>query len=261
MSVTSSDNVSSRVRVLSERWLGSIAARLTMARWPVAVVGLMILGVTTWWVTNSAIFDLQTLYIRGNVQLTKAQVARLGDLTSEVNVLWTLPGSIERRLQGHPLIREANVSRTLPSGLTVVIRERRPVAVLPGTGAVLAPDGKVVGKKARSDGLPVISTAVSTDGGGRGLSADGLAVARSIPGKLRRLIEDITVDQAGLIELRLRDGTVVMYGDRSDIKVKSAVLGAILQWTARTGTTAKTIDVSAPGAPRLVPGTMPESSA
>lgn len=251
--MTSSGNVSNGIRAVSEQWLRDIATRFATARWPAALAGLMVLGAATWWVTNSAIFHLRALEIRGNVHLTKAQIARVGELTGQVNVLWTLPGTIERRLESHPRIKEAHVSRTLPSALTVVIKERRPVAVLPESGAIVAPDGKVLGKKKPAASLPIISTASPGGGERQALADNGLAVARAMPLKLRQLVEDITIGDTGRIELRLRDGTLVVYGDHTQMAAKAAVLASVLEWSERTGTDTKTIDVSVPGAPTLVP--------
>ena len=253
MSVTSSDNVSSRIRVLRDQWVRDAATRVATAKWPVALVGLIVLGAAAWWVTNSAIFDLRALEIRGNAHLSKAQVARVGDLTGEVNVLWTLPGTIERRLESHPRIRQAHVSRTLPSTLTVVIKERRAVAVLPESGAIVGPDGEVIGNKKQTGALPVIFTAPAVGGADKPFVQGGLAVARALPPKLRRLVQDITVGEDGRIQLRLRDGSIVLYGDRSLKAVKAAVLGSVLEWAERTGTKPKSIDVSVPTAPTLVP--------
>ncbi|HEX2088702.1 MAG TPA: FtsQ-type POTRA domain-containing protein [Actinomycetota bacterium] len=234
---------------------------MAAATWPAALAGLAVLGAATWWVTNSAIFNLHTLEIRGNVHLTKAQIARVGNLTGEVNVLWTLPGTIERRLERHPRISEARVSRTLPSTLTVVIKERRPVAVLPDSGALVGPDGKVLGKKKQTGTLPAISATPATGGAKTILAQTGLAVARAMPQRLRRLVKDITVEDSGRIELRLRDGTVVAYGDRALMSVKAAVLESVIDWSMRTGTKTKSIDVSVPTAPTLIPAVRIASTA
>jgi cell division protein FtsQ len=237
-----------------EVWVRGVPTRLASARWPVAVTGLVVVGAATWWVTNSSIFDLRELRVEGNVHLTKAQVARVGHLTHKTNVLWTLPGTIERTLETHPWIKEAHVSRTLPSALTVTITERRAVATLPGSGSVLAPDGQVLGKKGAHKRLPVIepessghSTATGTQSG------EALAVARAMPTQLRQLVDQITVGRGGLIALHLRDGTRVNYGDGSRAREKAAVLKAVLSWAERNGTAPSIIDVSVPGAPTLIP--------
>ena len=263
MSATSNHNVSSSaVGTVLDRWARGVATRLSTARWPMALVGFPVVAAATWWVTNSAIFDLRAIHIEGNRHLSKAQVARVGQLTSNVNVLWTLPGTIERRLERHPWIKQAHVSRTLPSALTVVIRERRPVAVLPASGAVLAPDGKVLGRRRETEALPAISAqTLPIQGGATAESNNGLAVARTMPAPLRRLVEDISMGENGRIELRLRDGTRVLYGERSEMRVKAAVLRAILQWAARNEVEAKTIDVSVPATPSLVPSTRIQPSA
>ena len=262
MSASLNHNVSSSARTVLDRWARGIGTWLATARWPIAVAGFVVVAAAAWWVTNSAIFDLRTIQIEGNAHLSKAQVARVGELTSNVNVLWTLPGTIERRLERHPWIKEAYVSRTLPSAVIVVIRERHPVAVLPGSGTVLAPDGKILGKKTEPKALPAISIAeLSTGPGPPGLSKSGLAVARTMPEGLRRLVEGISIGETGLIELRLRDGTRVLYGNRSEMRVKAAVLRAILRWAARNAVGTNTIDVSVPAAPSVVPAAPVQPSA
>lgn len=247
MSATSSESVSSVNRI--ENWIQSVAAKLATARWPTAMVGLLVLAAATWWVTNSALFDLRTIRVEGNDHLSRRQVVKLGGLTGDVNVLWTLPSTIERRLERHPWIKEAHVSRLLPSALSVIVVERRPLAVLPDSGIVLAPDGRVLGKERRTKALPV----VSADGPTARSPSGALAVAKTLPRPLRKEVEHITVGGGGLIELLLRDGTRVIYGSRTEMRLKAAVLRAMLEWADKNQLATRTLDISVPTAPTLIP--------
>jgi cell division protein FtsQ len=254
LSAISTEHISSQSRMLLDGRLRRVATRVSAARWPVALMGLIVVGAAAWWVTNSTIFDLRSLRIEGSAHLTRGQVIKAGKLTRGVNVLWTMPRTIERRLERHPWIKEAHVSRTLPSSLTVVIKERRPVAVFPRTKSLLSPDGEVLGKAKVLKHLPLIETATSALPLTRAhLEGEGVAVAKALRGELLPAVDRIDVGKDGNVELQLRGGTHVMWGDVSQLRAKAAVLRALLSWTTRNHTPALTLDVSVPGAPTLVP--------
>ena len=254
LSAISIERVSSRTVDALKRWGARLGHSVSSARWPAAVTGLLIVGAATWWVTHSAIFDLRTLRISGNSHLTKKQVARLGGLTRELNVLWTPPGRIERQLESHPWIKHARVSRVLPSALTVVITERRPVAVDPASSAVVAPDGTVLTKERHPAALPLIQTpqGISPDSAHR-LTANGVLVARALSRTVLSRVDRIVVSPIGDVELLLKSGTTVVYGQPAEAEVKAAVLEAMLGWSFRNHARARSIDVSVPAVPTMVP--------
>lgn len=75
-------------------------------------------------------FRVRDVEVRGARFIERDQVVTLLRLEPETSV-WTDPIVWIERLERHPLILEADVSRRLPGGLVVTIRERRPVALAP----------------------------------------------------------------------------------------------------------------------------------
>jgi cell division protein FtsQ len=206
-----------------------------------------------WWVTNSPIFDVRSVRVQGAVHLRDAQVLRLAGLGSHTNVVWLSTSTIDRRLQSDPWVVSAQVSRTLPSSITIVVRERVPVAVLTGKELLIAEDGRVLGP-AGIAALPAIEGTIRGSGDHRWLAPSAsLTVARGLPSKVRRQAERIAVDASGRITVTLRSGVSVIFGDVTEAQAKGQTLQAVLAWAERSGVVADYIDVHAPSAPALLP--------
>jgi cell division protein FtsQ len=240
----------------SGRTVGEVALPIPIparrGRWTVLSVGLVVVLAAGWWVTNSPIFDLHRLEVRGTAHLTPGAVARLSGLTERSNVLWLATGPVIRRLEANPWIVSAGVTRELPSGVAITIRERIPVAVTAGPRPMLvAADGVVLGLAPAEAQLPRVGIPRSWRPGERFPAGAALAVAASFPPFLRPLIERVGEERGGLLVVRMRDGVRVVYGDASAAPAKSAALQAVLSWAVRNGVRAGTVDVVAPSAPAI----------
>jgi cell division protein FtsQ len=220
-----------------------------------SLLGLSLVAVATWGVTHSRIFDLRSLRVTGNVRLSSADVAALGGLDSRTNVLWLSSGALERRLEADPWIRDARISRTLPSFLSIAIVERTPAAVLAGSRVLVSSDGMILGQAGEAFGLPVIGEEVQPKAGSGRLPSElpALRVVRSLPTSLVPSVARIGADGSGRLTLNLRDGTRVVLGDADGAEAKAAALEALLRWIERTGVRAASIDVTVPTAPALLP--------
>jgi cell division protein FtsQ len=222
-----------------------------------AAVGLAILLAVAWWVTNSSVFDLDpgALRIRGNAKLSRAEVARLAGVGESTNLLWFRPVTVERRLERSPWIASARVSRTLPSSMAITILERRPVALIGSSGRryLVSADGVVLASAPRGARLPFIRASERVRPGVRlGPGSAALVVVRSFPPGLRDQVEEVSIHR-GAIDLKLRSGVRVNYGDASEAPEKAAALIAVLAWADRADVEPALVDVRAPGAPALRP--------
>jgi cell division protein FtsQ len=227
----------------------------------VLAVGVAVVLGAGWWVANSPLFDLRSLRVEGAEHLSFPQVTRLSGLTEETNVLWLSAGTVERRLERNPWILDAVLSRRLPGGVTIKIRERVPTAVTGGPQPMLiAADGMVLGAAPRSVRLPAIAAPTAAVRVGQRLPVSPeLAVAAALPLELGRRVAAVAHDPDGSLVLQMRDGTRVLYGNGLDVRAKAEAVRAVLAWAASHGLHPTYVDVRAPSAPAL--GTTPLSAA
>ena len=254
MSAISTLHPSSGVALRPEVPSLALPVRGGFARWGILSLGLAIVLGAGWWVTNSPVFDLRSLQVRGNVHVTTPEVARLSGLRRDTNVLWFESSAVERRLESDPWILDARISRGLPSGITITLEERVPIAMTRGRHPMLlAGDGMVLGPAGEDVRLPVVETTGRVAPGDRVSASDALAVVRSLPADFLREVATVGRQAHGPLVLVLRDGVLALYGDATAATSKSETLRAVLAWAARHGVRPGSVDVRAPTAPALHP--------
>jgi cell division protein FtsQ len=153
-----------------------------------------------------------------------------------------------------PGVREARVTRAWPTGLTVTLVAREPVAAVPVAAdgsehpaagfALLDQDGVQVGRvDAAPDGLPVVDVPV----GDKRTLAAVLGVLQLLPADLLVQVQGVSAHTQDTVTMQLRDGVRVDWGSAHETPLKIAVLGALRASPAAAG--ASVIDVSAPRLP------------
>ncbi len=160
-----------------------------------------------------------------------------------------------------PGVRDAQVTRDWPHGLSVALVSREPVAAVPEAADVVAAaegdeaaedggyalvdeEGVKVGRAdTPPEGLPVVEVPV---GEARILAAT-LGVLESLPDTLLVDIGQVSAGTQDTVRLVLRDGATVEWGSAQDPALKAAVLQALR--TAPDTAGAARYDVSAPTMP------------
>lgn len=221
------------------------------------LVGLALIAVVGWWVSNSPLFDMRTFRVSGNRHLSDADVARLAGLSHSTNVVWLGTGAVAARIENDPWVLHARVSRTLPGAVSISIQERRPVAVLRSRGSwfLVSGDGVILGRASATDRLPAIDASSGPTAVGSRISGatSQLIVARALPSSVRRRVARITRTTGGSLTLMLRSGVPVFFGDASQAADKARALSSLLSWAKKQGIRADYLDVQAPAAPALLP--------
>jgi cell division protein FtsQ len=75
-------------------------------------------------------FKAKNLTITGNQMFSDKQIISQADLKKGVNIFSVNLSIVEKRLLAHPWIAEADISRELPSGINIRIKEHNAVAVV-----------------------------------------------------------------------------------------------------------------------------------
>jgi cell division protein FtsQ len=210
-------------------------------------IGLVALSRGSW-------LDAREVDVGGEAHLSRGEVVRAAGLQRPTNVLWLDETEIERRLEAQPWIRSATVSTALPWTIRVSIVERVPVAVTTdgGSRSLVAGDGTVLGAATSLRGLPRIELPpVLATTGGRPPAAGAASALGAMDPDLRAAVGRVIVGSDGTLDVRLRDGTDVRYGDADELARKARALAETLAWAHTSATSLSRISLLAPGSPAV----------
>lgn len=224
------------------------SGRRRRGRWrsrsAVAVLALAaLLGGTAYAAWDTQLLAVKTVEVAGarsvpgSSVLNAARVpvgtpmARLDRAAVRSRVLVALPG-----------VAAVSVERVWPSTVRLVVSERTAAAAVPHAGGYLLVDRTGVAYRpvaAVPAGLAVLQ--VRSPNPQDEATIAGLAVLRSLPPEVRKLLVRIVAPTAEQVVLVLRDRRLVIWGGANDAAAKGEVVRILL---ARPG---RVIDVSAPG--------------
>lgn len=232
-----------RLRIL----LGSLVVVL------VGVLGLLVL--------HSSLFAVRRVTVVGAPSVDRAAVLAAAGLGTHPPLVDVDTAAVAARVAALPQVASAEVHVEWPSGVEIVLSERRPAAVAaagpgPAAGwAVLDATGHVLQRVAtRPAGLPLVTPAVPPGPPGSVLppaASPLLATATALPPLLVPQVESVGYASAGSIVLRMHGPLTVVIGSDSYLHQKLDSLSILLEDVATRGIA--TIDLSVPSAPVLTP--------
>ncbi|ARU52872.1 hypothetical protein CBR64_16905 [Cellulosimicrobium cellulans] len=145
-------------------------------------------------------------------------------------------------------VRDVEIRRAWPAGLTVQLESREPVVAVPVDGgfALLDADGvQVRTDPAVPDGLPEIDAPLD-DRGAKALDA-ALVLLNALPADLHAQVAEVSAPTRDAVRMTLRDGVVVEWGSSEEAALKVRVLQTLRAVPENAGVTL--YDVSAPTMP------------
>lgn len=225
------------------------------ARRPAAAAACVVLVASAVAATRTDLFRVRGIAVHGGVHLEGAGIVRLSGVTGRDNALWLDESAVEARLLRDPWIGRADVHVDLPWTVTITVTERSPIASTQrgSERALVAGDGTILGP-GREPGLPVIDAPPSwVDPAGADQIADAARALAALGDDLRSKVRRVLVGGPRGLELLLTDGLRVTFGAPRAHAAKARVLGEVLTWIEEADGRFRSIDVSAPSAPAVVP--------
>ncbi len=201
------------------------------------------------------IFEPKSIDVTGNVHVPAAEVLRLAAIRHGENVWLLNKGAAEHRIESIPWVRVAQIHRSLPARVRIVIAERRPAACLISSGAeYLVDEGAHVIESScpAGDLVRVAFPPVGAQRPGAVLDARLLARMLADAAILRSAQLDATVvglGRFGGLDVRLRDGVRVRFGDDADLARKAGLVRPIESAYEGRLDEIAAIDVRAPRTP------------
>lgn len=213
------------------------------------VAALVVLGMLAgagWLVFLSDYVTAERVEVSGTSTLPEAQVRRAADVPTGTPLARVDLSGVRARVEAIPAVRSAEVSRSWPHAVRIVVRERRPVGVIEHGGTLRALDARGVlfgSYGSRPRGLPLVQA-------GDHASAEAVTeagrVLAALPVKLLHRVDSVQVSTVDDVQLVLHGGPRVRWGSAESSAQKGEVLAAMMRHAARG---VSEVDVSVPGRP------------
>lgn len=225
--------------------------RLVALSGGLSVVALVVTGLV---LLHSSLFSAKVIHLDGALHESRAEVLAVTGLAAHPPLADLSTGAAAAALERLPWVRTATVVDDWPTGVTVTLTERRPVAyvalggkqaaLVDATGRVLATGVSVPSGLAALSGVTAVGPAGSTV---RGVGP-ALTVAAALPGSLAARVASVGEGPEGA-ELRLVNGPTVVLGSASGLEAKLTALATVLDKVTLHGIV--TIDLRVPAQPVL----------
>ncbi len=201
---------------------------------------------------QSPIFEVRRVNVQGNNLLDEGNIKSVADINAGINIFKLDLGEIKSRLIMIPMIKEAQISRSLPATVVIRITERIPAGILPAQDCFIKVDEEGVNLMtacAGTPGLPVI-TGVDTDipPPGQVIQSEGLknalAVIGCLPVDTVANLSEVHIGGEDQIVLYTIEGIQCKFGQATEIQGKCAILSRLMQELRKQNARVDYIDLS-----------------
>ena len=182
---------------------------------------------------HSSLLSAKVVHLRGAVHESRAEVLAVTGLSAHPPLADLSTGAAAAALERLPWVASARVVDDWPTGVTVAITERRPVAYVPlvgGQATLLDVNGRVLATGVpRPAGLVALSVVGGVGPPGSTDAADfpALQVAADLPPSLAARVASVAHGPDG-VQLQLVKGPVVVLGDATGLTAKLTALSTLL---------------------------------
>ena len=197
------------------------------------------------WIDSSESFQIRRIDVEGNDLVSERDILKLAAIRTGGNIWQINLRGTEKRIEANPFVRNAVVARYFPDALSILIEEKKPIALFNAGGRLFTVDSGGVLLPARAGKLyelPVVTAGapgplrlgrIVQDGSV--LKCVGLVklIIAECP-DLYAEVSEITAVENGLVVYTRKEGVPVRMGrDRYAHKIR--ILEALLrQWETRS---------------------------
>ena len=184
----------------------------------------------------SPLFAIRSVTLEGNVYTSKEVVEQVRDLLKGASVFTVDTGKARTILLDDPWVSDVRITTHFPSKALVEIAERVPVVWYVGTDQKV----RVVDARGRVivvlDGWP--TKYLQVEGTGPSLDAGAVAddayraaaqLVLALPDEIRPKVASLALSPGGELSMTLKSGTVVRFGQPSDLQNKLVLVVVLLR--------------------------------
>jgi cell division protein FtsQ len=234
------------------------AKRSRVLRKVLIIVGIVLAAVlVVWTLFFSPLCQVGTsnVSVKGtNRWVSTQQVSKLADAQIHKSLLLVSSSQLSESISKLTGVEDVSISKGFPNAITITVTPRTPKAIIKDTSGTLSVVDKnafvIATVKKRFSGVPLIEV----DNTGKQLTSravtQALSVLSQVPDSLLTQLTEVTAMTQDSVTTRMKDGRTIVWGNSSQMKLKSTVVQAILSDKSMMQGKSS-IDVSAPERPIL----------
>lgn len=206
---------------------------------------------------HSPLLSARHVTVHGAPAWSDAAVVRAAGLDGNPPLIDVSPAAVSSRVEALPWVGTAAVRRMWPDSVVITVTDRTPVAAVarPGGYALVDRTGRVLAwVSTPPPGLVAMSIPATVGAPGSTLGSvahPALQVASTVPTQLVGVVERVTGDALGHVQLELAGGLVADLGGVDQLGAKWESLASVLAGAHPRDPAV--IDVSVPGDPTVGP--------
>lgn len=137
---------------------------------------VLVLIVVLFFLVNSSLFNVSTITVKGNVNVSDNEIISLSGIDYDTNILHVDEVKAKEQIETNYFVVVDNIRRTFPTGVEIVVHERQPVAQIGTINGyyIIDADGIIIGlNQVAVDGLTEITNlGIAPPQGGQKIQSD-----------------------------------------------------------------------------------------
>ena len=200
------------------------------------------IAAAAWALLGSRFLVVRSIEVTGTHVVPKSEVLAAAAIPEGLPLARVNTSAVADRIERITQVQSAAVTRNWPDRVVITVRERRAALVVASEHGfdLIDPYGVVVRQVAKRPANLPLFTLVGPALGNPAVRA-AASVMRSLPPSIARLVQSVTVPEAGAVTLHLSTGITVDWGSPGQSGQKAHELTILMRTHARH------YDVSAPG--------------
>lgn len=225
------------------------------------IVLVLLLALTAlYFFLQSTVFNIKSIVVVGNQEITTAEIIRLSKLKIGINIFKVKSEPSLRAIASNPLVSTVTIKNRYPAVVEIDVMERKPTALVPTENGLMYVDKDSYCLKENHEltnvDLPIVTGTIIPANfplGKKFVSVDiamGLEVVKQLNEELRKRISEINVKN-NYISLFLNGNSQVRIGSPDRLKEKIILFDSIMKEENKKQPPKEInyIDVSFEGAP------------
>jgi len=226
--------------------------------WILWLLALALVAVALYFLATWDALKPHSVTVEGNKLVGTEAILAQAAVEPNRNMWLQNVSEIQKRVESIPYIDLARVHRFLPANIVIEVMERTPVAVLEGQNGTYLIDERerVLQEAPPKIDLPTLempATVVPKIGGF--FYDDNVTHLLDDMGEIESAhisVATLTHDKYGDLNVTMRNGVSLLFGDEADLGKKIPLIQPILDQVAKQKKAIATIDVRAPSAPIVI---------